>query len=128
MWALYWGADYPDPQDWLTLIFGQNSSKNAMNYGQNHSPQNAEQVANQKLMQQADVTGDPTQRLQMYNKAEQQLVNDVTWIPRYQSSNTFVRKPCVMGMQDNPQNVYPPDGWSKVYITTAACANVSAYE
>src|SRR5450432_218582 len=74
MWGLYWQADYPDPQDWTTLIFGQNSSKNAMNYGQNHSPENTQQQANQQVMAQADVTLDLTKRLQLYNQAEQELV------------------------------------------------------
>ncbi|HEY4384868.1 MAG TPA: peptide ABC transporter substrate-binding protein [Ktedonobacteraceae bacterium] len=129
MWGLYWSADYPDPQDWLTLIFGQDSSKNAMNYGQNHSAQNAEQVTNQKLMGQADVTSDQTKRLQMYNQAEQQLVNDAAWMPRFQNSLSFVRKPCVVGMKDNPQDMYPPDSWANVYISTASsCANIQPYQ
>ncbi len=129
MWGLYWQSDYPDPQDWLTLIFGPQSSKNAMNYGQNHSPQNAEQQANQKLMSEADLESNQAKRLQMYNQAEQQVVNDIAWIPRYQNSYTFVRKPCLVGIQDNPQEMYPPDSWENVYISTAQpCANVQPYE
>jgi peptide/nickel transport system substrate-binding protein/oligopeptide transport system substrate-binding protein len=129
MWGLIWAADYPDPQDWLTLIFGANSSKNGMNYGQNHSLQNTEQIANQKLMEQADVTSDPTKRVQLYNQAEQQIVNDSAWMPRFQSSATFVRKPCVVGMQDNALMLYTPDIWDHVYISTApSCANVQPYQ
>jgi peptide/nickel transport system substrate-binding protein/oligopeptide transport system substrate-binding protein len=128
MWGLYWASDYPDPQDWLTLIFDKGSSKNAMNYGVGNTAQAQAQQANQKVMEQADVTQDQTARLQMYNKAEQALVNDVVWIPRYQASNTFVRKPCVVGVADNAQQTYPPDSWGDVYISTAQpCANSQAY-
>jgi peptide/nickel transport system substrate-binding protein/oligopeptide transport system substrate-binding protein len=129
MWGLYWQSDYPDPQDWLTLIFDQQSSKNAMNYGQNHSAQNSEQQASQKLMEQADVTADQVKRIQMYNQAEQIIVNNVAWIPRYQNTYTFVRKPCLIGMADNPQQMYPPESWANVYISTAKpCANVQPYQ
>jgi len=65
----------------------------------------------------------------LYNQAEQALVNDVVWIPRYQARYTFVRKPCVVGIVDNPQQVYPPDDWANVYISTAKpCANTQQYQ
>lgn len=128
MWGLDWSSDYPDPQDWLTLIFNRNSSKNAMNYGQNRSAMNAQQQAIQKLMQEADVTVDQNKRLEMYNQAEQALVNDVAWIPRFQDTTSIVRKPCLVGMADNAQGLYAPDSWADVYITTAQpCANTKQY-
>ncbi|GHO97204.1 oligopeptide-binding protein OppA [Reticulibacter mediterranei] len=128
MYALYWVSDYPDPQDWLTLIFDKGSSKNAMNYGQNHSSRSAQQQAVQKLMEEADVTSDQTKRVQMYNQAEQELINDVVWIPRYQYKSTFVRKPCVVGIVDNAQQTYSPDIWGNVYISSATpCANTQQY-
>jgi oligopeptide transport system substrate-binding protein len=64
----------------------------------------------------------------MYNQAEQQMVNDVVWILRYQAKDTFVRKPCVVGIVDNPQETLPPDSWANVYISTASpCANSQQY-
>ncbi len=129
MWALYWGADYPDPQDWLTLIFGKGSSKNGLNYGQNKTSAAAEQQTNQQLMEQADSNLDPTSRLQQYNQAEQNLVNDVAWIPRFQVTNILVRKPCVVGITDNAQTFIPQDDWGSIYVSTATpCADVSAYQ
>ncbi len=129
MWALYWGADYPDPQDWLTLIFGKGSSKNGLNYGQNKTPFAAEQQANQQLMVQADANSDQTSRLQQYNQAEQNLVNDVAWIPRFQVTNDVVRKPCVVGITDNAQDFIPQDDWGGIYISTATpCADVTPYK
>ena len=129
MWALYWAADYPDPEDWLTLIFGKDSSKNGLNYGQNKTSFAAEQQTNQQLMEQADSNLDSTSRLQQYNVAEQNLVNDVAWIPRFQVANIFVRKPCVVGITDNAQNFIPQDDWGSIYVSTATpCADITAYK
>ncbi len=129
MWALYWAADYPDPQDWLTLIFGKDSSKNGLNYGQNKTSAAAEQQTNQQLMEQADSNLDPTSRMQQYNQAEQNLVNDVAWIPRFQVTNVLARKPCVVGITDNAQNFIPQDDWGSIYVSTATpCADVTAYQ
>lgn len=129
MHTLDWIADYPDPQDWLTLLFDGNSGKNAVNYGQNSSADVAQQQATQRLMEQADITADPTARMKMYNQAEQSLVNDVAWIPVYQNTNIFARKACVVGIVDNAQNVTPPTDWGNVYISTATpCASTSQYQ
>ena len=129
MWALYWEADYPDPQDWLTLIFDKGSSKNGLNYGQNKSSTAAEQQANQRLMEQADVNPDPASRMQQYNQAEQQLVNDVAWIPRFQYTTSIARKPCAVGMVDNALSLIPQDDWGSIYVSTATpCADISQYK
>jgi oligopeptide transport system substrate-binding protein len=128
MWALDWSSDYPDPQDWLTLIFDKGSPKNAFNYGQNPTPLATEQQANQHLMEQADVNADQQARLKQYNQAEQALINDVAWIPVYQSISTLVRKPCLIGVVDNAQGFTPPDDWTNIYISNATpCANVKQY-
>lgn len=129
MYALDWSADYPDPQDWLTLLFDKGSSKNAVNFGQNKTPENAQEVAVQQLMEQADGNGNNTLRMQQYNQAEQQIVNDVAWIPRYQATSSLVRKSCVVGMIDNPQAMTPPDDWGSIYISTATpCGDASPYK
>jgi ABC-type oligopeptide transport system substrate-binding subunit len=129
MWALYWEADYPDPQDWMTLIFDKGSSKNGLNYGQNHSSAAAEQQANQRLMEQADVNPDPASRLQQYNQAEEQLVNDVAWIPRFQNTTSIARKPCAVGIVDNALSLFPQDDWGSIYVSTATpCADISQYK
>ncbi|HZR43188.1 MAG TPA: peptide ABC transporter substrate-binding protein [Ktedonobacteraceae bacterium] len=129
MYSIGWIADYPDPQDWLTLQFDKGVPNDTMNYGQNQSSDAAQQQATQKLMEQADATQDPTQRMKMYNEAEQQLVNDVAWIPTNQVTSTLVRKPCVVGMIDNAQSLIPPDDWTNTYISTdTPCANANQYQ
>ncbi|QBD82212.1 peptide ABC transporter substrate-binding protein [Ktedonosporobacter rubrisoli] len=129
MWYVDWIADYPDPQDWTTLLFDKGSSQNNMNYGQNNTPQAAQQQANQKLMEQADINQNQTERMQQYNQVEQQMVNDVAWLPVYQNVQSIVRKPCVVGMTDVPTIAPPPDDWANVYISTATpCADTSSYQ
>jgi peptide/nickel transport system substrate-binding protein/oligopeptide transport system substrate-binding protein len=81
MWFLGWGADYPDPQDFLTLQFDKGVPNNNQNYGQNTSVDAAQQQAIQKLMEQADVNPNQDARMQQYHQAEQQLVEDVAWLP-----------------------------------------------
>jgi peptide/nickel transport system substrate-binding protein/oligopeptide transport system substrate-binding protein len=116
MWDLAWAADYPDPQDWLTLQFDKGAPNNAWNYGQNGSPDAAQQQATQQLLEQADGTLDQNTRLQMYNQAEQQLVNDVAWLPIDQRFGNRLLKPYVIGRVFNAQNQVPPDDWANMYI------------
>ncbi|HZR43248.1 MAG TPA: peptide ABC transporter substrate-binding protein [Ktedonobacteraceae bacterium] len=129
MWYIDWGADYPDPQDWLTLLFDKNVPNNNSNYGQNHLPNVDQQQQAQQWMEQADGIANQTDRMQQYNKAEQQLVNDVAWLPISQATRSFVRQPCVVGIADNAQGLIPPDSWGQIYMSTATpCADVSHYQ
>jgi peptide/nickel transport system substrate-binding protein/oligopeptide transport system substrate-binding protein len=129
-WSLGWIADYPDPQDWTTLQFGQGAGNNSSNYGQNQSSDATKQQQIQQLMAQADAnTANPTERIQQYEQTEQQLVDDVAWIPSYQQTITFVEKPCVAGPTSNAFDIVPPDDWASIYKTTATpCADVSSYK
>ena len=121
-----WIADYPDPQDWTTLQFDAGAAQNGMNYGQNKGTSAAAQQAVQKEMEAADSMTDPTARLQAYNKIEQELVNDVAWIPVEQQYESTLQKPCVQGFQPNSEQLIPPDDWSKVFISTdTPCANAT---
>ncbi len=121
-----WIADYPDPQDWTTLQFAAGAGQNGMNYGQNKGSGAAEQQAVQKQLDAADAMTDPTARSQTYNKAEQALVNDVAWLPMEQQYTSGLIKPCVNGFQTNGEGLFPPDSWSKVYISTdTPCANAT---
>ncbi|GCE13078.1 peptide ABC transporter substrate-binding protein [Tengunoibacter tsumagoiensis] len=116
VWISAWQADYPDPQDWLSIYFEKGASYNNNNYGQNNSTSAAAQQAVQAKLVAADKETDVTKRAQLYNEAEQQLVNDVAWIPLYQSVNHTLINPKVQGYVDNALLIIPPDDWSKVYI------------
>jgi len=112
-----WGADYPDPEDWTTLLFGKASAQNGMNYGQNNSTDAAQQQALQDRMEKADVLQDPTLRFKEYNEIEQQLVKDVAWIPMEQQLAVGLRKPCVQGIRHSAMGLIPPDDWTYIYIS-----------
>lgn len=115
-WAIGWIADYPDPQDWLTLQFDEGSPNNNANYGQNKTASASQQQAVQQQLRQADVNPDQQSRLQSYMQAEQQLVNDVAWMSMSQRTAARLLKPYVMGLKFNAQGIYPPDSWANVYI------------
>jgi peptide/nickel transport system substrate-binding protein/oligopeptide transport system substrate-binding protein len=117
-WAIGWSADYPDPQDWLTLQFGKGVPNNTMNYGQNTSATAAQQQAVQQALENADRQPDPPTRLKQYAQAEQQLVKDVAWLPMEQVRLGLLVKPCVQGLVFNASGLTPPDDWSRVYIST----------
>jgi len=112
-----WIADYPDPQDWTTLLFDKASSQNGMNYGQNTSTNADQQQALQVRMEKADILQDQNQRFKEYNAIEQQLVNDVAWIPMEQQVAAGLRKPCVQGSHHSAMGIIQPDDWAKLYIS-----------
>lgn len=119
-----WIADYPDPENWTTLIFGKDSAQNSMNYGQNNSTNAAQQQALQMRMEKADILQDQNQRFKEYNAIEQQLVNDVAWIPMEQQVAAGLHKPCVRGFRHTAMGFMPPDDWANVYISNdRPCAN-----
>ncbi len=118
----------PDPHDWTTMQFGKGAGVNLSNYGQNHSTDAAKQQQTQQLLDQADAeVANPSLRIQEYQQAEQQLVNDVAWLPIYQNTNVYVVKPCVVGWPSNPfGSVLEPD-WPNIYISTATpCGSSSS--
>jgi peptide/nickel transport system substrate-binding protein/oligopeptide transport system substrate-binding protein len=116
IWSISWVADYPDPQDWTTGQFDKGVPNNTMNYGQNNTTDAAPQQLVQQELEAADVNPDQQARLQAYMQAEQQLVNDVAWLPIDQSETNGVLKPYVKGMVSNATDSIAPDDWSAVYI------------
>ncbi len=116
IWRTAWGADYPDPQDWLSLFFQRGQGYNEQNYGQNTSSGAAEQQQVQLQMNNADVTPDTMARIKAYNKLEQAIVNDVGWIPIFQVATQYLVNQKIIGLKLNAQLVFPPDSWSNVYI------------
>jgi oligopeptide transport system substrate-binding protein len=80
----------------------------------------------QTLMEQADANPDQNTRLQQYNQAEQQLVDDVAWLPITQGADNLLLKPCVQGLVFNADEIIPPGDWANVYISTdTPCASAT---
>ena len=70
----------------------------------------------QQKMEQADGMTDAAARYQTYNEIEQQLVNDVAWLPMEQVAVTYLLKPYIVGVVDNAAALNPPDDWANIYI------------
>jgi oligopeptide transport system substrate-binding protein len=102
-----WGADYPDPQNFLSQLLRTDKPNNNGHFSSKDFDQ---------LVDEADRLGDRTQierRLQLYNQAEQIVIDQVGWIPiTYPKLNLLLRTR-VEGMAVTPQGLIVPD-WTKL--------------
>jgi peptide/nickel transport system substrate-binding protein/oligopeptide transport system substrate-binding protein len=110
MWMLGWIADYPDPQDWLSLQFAKNSPNNAANYRDGGG------FTAQAYMSQADQEQNPAKRMSLYNKAEQQLVDDVAWLPYVQSKGIWRLKTYIQGFNPSALDMLSDLDWANVKV------------
>jgi oligopeptide transport system substrate-binding protein len=96
-----WGADYPDPQNFISLQLRTGVGNNNGHYS------NAEF---DKLVDEADVmTNDVQARMKLYNQAEQIAVNEVGWLPLFNPSLNVLVRPSVQGVVFNGQGLIIPD-------------------
>ena len=93
MYQLGWVADYPDPQNFLEVLFHSNSSQNHGGYS------NPEVDA---LLDEARRTQDTEERLALYQQAEQMILTDAAWVPLYFGVDNWLVKPYVQGFQPPP--------------------------
>ena len=115
MWIAGWGEDYPDPQDWLSIMFGKGANYNDYNYGQNNGPTAADQAAVQDQLSKADVmTGDQNARLKIYQDAEQKVVTNVGWLVIYNAQSHFLLNPKIVNFPDAGQIA---TAWPSIYVS-----------
>jgi oligopeptide transport system substrate-binding protein len=100
-----WGADFPDPYDWLALNLTTQASNN------NGEWSNA--TFDQTIAQAEQATGD--QRISLYNKAEQIAIQDVGWLPIDHQALAAVVPSWLQGVKLNGNGLYFGD-WSGVFI------------
>ena len=75
MYELGWIADYPDPENFLDILFHSESSVNHMAYSN---------PVVDRLLEQARVEHrDQERRFAFYRLAEQRILDDAPWIPLY---------------------------------------------
>jgi ABC-type oligopeptide transport system substrate-binding subunit len=97
MFFLGWVADYPDPENFLDLLFHSQS-------GYNHTAYSNPEV--DALLEQARTESDRQARLKLYQKVEEILVWDAAWIPLYHDVDYQLVKPYVKGLVISPQGFY----------------------
>jgi len=91
-----WSADYPHPQNFLEVLFGQGSSNNTGEY------YNADFEA---LISQAAREPDLETSLDLYRQAEQVLMDDTALIPLVFGVDQLLVKPHVKGYEPGPLGV-----------------------
>jgi oligopeptide transport system substrate-binding protein len=85
--GLGWEADYPDPQDFLDILFHTESSINHGGYS------NAEV---DRILEDARVEPDATRRVDLYRQAEVMIVEDAAWVPLwYRGERHVLIKPYI---------------------------------
>ena len=97
VYALGWAADYPDPQDFLDILFHTESETNHGAYS------NPEVDA---LLEEARVERDGNKRVELYNKAEQMIIDDAAWVPLwYDSERNLLLKPHIKDYRLVPMTI-----------------------
>ncbi len=84
--SLGWIADYVDPQNFLDIKFHSQSANNETLYS------NSEVDA---LLEEARTEENQAKRLELYQQAEQIIVQDAPWIPLFHGKNNALTKPHV---------------------------------
>ena len=79
--GLGWEADYPDPQDFLDILFHTESELNHGGYSND---------VIDSLIVEARTEVDSNKRIEIYHDIEQRLVNDSPWIPLWFAGERYV--------------------------------------
>ncbi len=104
-----WGADYPDPQNFISQQLRSDVGNNNGHYSNPEFD---------KLVDEADVmTGDVTERMKLYNQAEQIAVNEVGWLPLYNPNINVLISPKVKGIAFTGQGLVIGD-YSKLSLSS----------
>lgn len=99
---LGWIADYPEPDNFLNLLWGKNAAPEG-----EISPINSTRYNNpefDRLYEQALTTQDRTERMNLYAQAEQIAVNDAPMLWIYYDMQFRLLQPWVKNYQSNAMN------------------------
>ena len=96
MFFLAWMADYPDPQNFLDILFHSKSQGNYTGY----SNQRVDE-----LLERARVERDVEKRVALYREAERIIVEEAPVIPLYHNVSYTLVKPRVKGLVLTPMGI-----------------------
>ncbi|NCC32018.1 MAG: hypothetical protein EOM24_08340 [Chloroflexia bacterium] len=91
-----WIADYPDPENFLDVLFRSGS-------GQNHMAYSNPDV--DLLLNQAAVESDDNKRYALYQEIEARIMADSPIIPLYHDVEHMLVKPYVRGLELTPMGL-----------------------
>jgi peptide/nickel transport system substrate-binding protein/oligopeptide transport system substrate-binding protein len=104
MYISVWGADYPDPQNFLS----QQLRTGVGNNNGHWSDPNFD-----RLVDLADVERDNAKRMDLYHQAEQIAIDGVGWLPLYHGSGNLLMRPTIRGLSYTAQGL-TTDDWTQV--------------
>ncbi|MGB8647839.1 MAG: peptide ABC transporter substrate-binding protein, partial [Anaerolineae bacterium] len=103
-----WGADYPDPQNFVSQQLQSDAGNNNGHYANKQFD---------ALTKQADVETNPAQRYSLYQQAEKMALTEVGWLPLYYGKANLLIRPTVKGLLVTPQGIFPDPDWTTVTVT-----------
>jgi oligopeptide transport system substrate-binding protein len=101
-----WYQDYPDPQNWLSLLWTCTSR-----FARNQHYCNPEF---DELVRQGDTNTDQAKRIQFYEQAHQLLLNDLIGPNLYNVANVFLVNPAVTGYTPTSSDSEIPGQWGSL--------------
>ena len=96
IFTLSWIADYPDPQNFLEVLFHSGSPNNYAVYVD---------AEVDRLLERAAVAQDPAERMELYREAERVIIADAPVIPITHGVSYSLTKPYVKGLRVTPMGV-----------------------
>jgi ABC-type transport system substrate-binding protein len=90
LFHMRWAADYPDPQNFLSVLLHSKAPENRTAY---NNP------AYDALLDKADSSLDQEERIALYRKAERIVVDDAPWVPLYFQRDVELHRPYVKGIR-----------------------------
>ncbi|MBA3725373.1 MAG: ABC transporter substrate-binding protein [Armatimonadetes bacterium] len=97
---LRWGADYLDPQNFLSFMLHTNARENTLGYSNPQFDALCETADRLPMSQQA-------KRIELYRKAEKTAVDDAIWIPIYFQRDLELVRPTVTGLRRSAMGPLP---------------------
>ncbi len=94
LFRLGWLADYPDPENFLTVLF---HSRNVGSKGNLSRYTNSRVDA---LLDRADRSLDPSERRHLYGEAEMIILDDAPWLFLHYESTDVLIQPWVRGLRE----------------------------
>jgi peptide/nickel transport system substrate-binding protein len=97
LYRMGWVADYPDADNFLYILLHSSQAGSAGNYARYSNP------AFDRLVAEAQTLSDPEKRIQLYQQAEEIIVNDAAWLFVYYDREVALIKPDWDGILLSPQ-------------------------
>jgi oligopeptide transport system substrate-binding protein len=107
MYILGWCADYPDPQNWLSVYWKTGA------FGERIAYSNLDFDA---LVDEADTTVDPDRRAELYQQAQDLLVSGAPVAFMWNNVNSYLVKPWVKGLETTPQDADWPGSINPIVV------------